>query len=260
MFNFLSKTKNPFLVVKVNDNELCSIFESALPCEKMFILKPEVWRVIEFIDFKGITHTHDLQRHSGWFHFSICVSDNLVCQAECLITQSEKFDEIELLKGQATKIRFQPFFIPSSKLKNRRIAGKGLFRRGLLFSGHLPGPLLLSCECDYCHKSFLVEFFHTGFSYLGYFYSSSGAYTITVPEYVRGCPGALTKPDRNELAELEHKLPKAPDGSDFKYSNPFRCPHCKRPYIDFQSHPKERRIEYYGIYFDKAHLLKFESE
>jgi hypothetical protein len=89
------------------------------------------------------------------------------------------------------------------------------------------------------------------------FYSDSGKYTITVSDRVPGCPAALTEPDPMELAALEAALPLAPDGTRFKYSNPFRCPHCATVH-DFGQNLKDRRGEYYGNYFVGSELLRYE--
>ena len=237
----------PLLVVKVNDKEICRIYKIDLPCEKIQSFQFTPGNTIEFTDSSGVSHRHSLGNESGWFHFSIRVHKNLGCQPDGAITQESIFNPEAIAKGEGTGIRFQPFFITGAKKDNKIFIGKGLFERGLHYHGTVThGSVMLSCECDYCYKSFHIKSFHTGFSNVGYLYSASGAYTITVSDLVPGCPAALTIPDPHELAELEAKLPKAPDGTEYKYTNPFRCPYCKKPYIDFEMHPDDRPLEYYG--------------
>ena len=160
---------------------------------------------------------------------------------------------------QGGEIRFQPFFISGAKVSNDEMRGRGLFHRGLHFSGNItPGNVILSCECDCCKRSFQIHSFHSGFSNAGYFYSGSGNYTLTLSDRIPGCPAALSKPDPAGLAALEAKLPLAPDSTSYTYTNPFRCPHCFAPYIDFESHPGDRVSEYYGNYFVGSEPLRLE--
>lgn len=259
MFGFFRKNEIPLLRILVNDDEVCEISEDELPCEKL----PSRWlgagSAIEFIDRSGDSHKHDLGNFSGWFHFSVRVHQNKACQVDCAITEDEKYDNNAFSKGKAKGLRFQPFFIAGAETSNDVFIGKGLFKRGLHFNGNIThGSISLSCECDHCRKSFIINSFHAGFSNVGYFYSDSGAYTLTVSDRVPGCPAALSIPDESELKELESQLPLAPDGTKFKYTNSFNCPHCKKPYIDFTAHPEERAVEYYGNYFPNREILKYE--
>jgi len=163
------------------------------------------------------------------------------------VTPSETYDPQDLLTGKGSGIRFQPFFLPGSKGSAADLLGQGLFRRGMHFSGTVtPGSVRLGCECDHCNRSFQVQSFHSGFGDVGYFYSGSGAYTLIVDHTVPGSPPALGEPNMAALAALEAVLPLAPDGTSFRYMNPFRCPHCSQPYIDFEAHPGLREREYYG--------------
>jgi len=260
MLNFFKKKENPILRVLVNDEEVCNILESELPCEKDPSRNLKAGSKIEFVDNTGESHTHELGDFSGWFHFSIRVHPNKACQADCAITQVSKYDPKSFSKGEAKGIRFQPFFLIGAETKNSTFIGKGLFKRGLHFNGNVTnGAISLSCECEYCRKSFLIDSFHSGFSNLGYFYSDSGLHTLTVSDRVTGSPAALSTPDEQDLSELESQLPLAPDGTRFKYNNPFRCPHCREAYIDFTANPEERSNEYYGNYFTGAELLKYEA-
>lgn len=259
MFGLFKNKEIPLLRVLVNGDEVCEISEDELPCEKLPSRKLEAGSVIEFIDHSGNCHRHDLADFSGWFHFSVRVHLNKACQADCAITEDEKYDQKAFSEGKAKGIRFQPFFITGAETSNNIFIGKGLFKRGLHFNGSVTnGAISLSCECEHCRKSFIINSFHAGFSNVGYFYSDSGAYTLTVGAHVSGCPAALSSPDESELKELESRLPLAPDGTTFKYTNAFKCPHCKVPYIDFLANPEERTAEYYGNYFPKTEILKYD--
>lgn len=258
MFSIFKKKEVPLLLIKFNGKELCSIRENELPCEKDPITKIEPNGIVEFVDAHGASHKHELGAGAGWAHFSVRVHASLACQVDCVITNSQVFDPEAFAKG-AMGIRFQPFFISGAKAKNEDLYGNGLFARGLHFSGTVtPGNTVLSCECDHCRKSFQIRSYHAGFSNSGYFYSGSGKYTITVNNDIPGCPAALSEPSEAELAALEADLPLAPDGTHYKYTNPFRCPHCSAPYINFEAHPKVRPQEYYGNYFVGSELLRYE--
>jgi hypothetical protein len=259
MFAIFKKKPNPLLVVRINGHELCRITESDIPCEVTPSKYLESNGILEFVGSDGVVHTHDLGLDSGWFHFSIRVHPNLACQADCVISQSKHFDPSALASGKASGIRFQPFFLPGAKVQNSELHGKSLFARGLHFSGTITsGNVVLSCECDHCKRSFLIRSYHAGFSDSGYFYSGSGKYTLTVNSHIPGSPAALSEPNSEDLAALESKLPPAPDGSSYNYLNPFRCPHCSEPYIDFAANPGSRSAEYYGNYFVGSELLRYE--
>jgi len=247
------------LSVLVNGESLCSIRVDELPCEKTPSIRVPANSVVSFADSSGTTHTHALGVAQGWVHLSIRVHANRACQADCVISDSETFDPNALMQGKATGIRFQPFFLEGAFVSNHDLAGKGLFARGLHFSGNItPGNILLSCECDKCHRSFLIRSYHAGFSNAGYFYSGSGKHTLTVNTHVAGSPAPLSAPDPEALTALEQALPKAPDGTTYSYLNPFRCPHCGEPYINFRDNPGLREGEYYGNYFFGSELLQYE--
>ncbi|UPG83895.1 hypothetical protein L2Y94_11050 [Luteibacter aegosomatis] len=261
MLSFLKKSHAPLLSVRVKGREITRVEEAELPCEKNPAVEVEAGGMVQFIDRQGVVHEHPLGPVAGWYHFSVRVHGGLGCQVDCVVTSSSKFDPQAFARGEATGIRFQPFFLSGAKVNNAEFRGKGLFARGLHFTGHVTsGDIVLSCECDDCHTSFHVRSFHAGFSQVGYFYSDSGKHTLTVSDRVPGCPAALSTPNPTELAALEAALPLAPDGTRFRYTNPFRCPYCSAPYIDFEAHPECRAGEYYGNYFPGAQLLRYEPE
>lgn len=259
MFELFKKKKAPLLMVLVNGKEACSISTEELPIGKSPSVNCEAGSSVEFIDSEGHKTIHDLGSNSGWFHFSVRVHPNLACQTDCVITDSKKFDENAFKQGKAIGIRLQPFFLSGSSTDTSIFIGRGLFKRGLHFSGSVtPSNTILSCICDSCQKSFLIKSYHAGFSNSGYFYSNSGKYTMIVSDHIEGSPVALSDPNKDALSQLEGELPKAPDGSIFSYLNPFRCPHCSAPYIDFEKYPEERSSEYYGNYFIGSELLRYE--
>ena len=235
------------LTVLLNGDEIAAIAPGDPPCELTPSRLIANSSSLEFVDSTGRRRVHSLGDLSGWAHFSIRLGPHLGCQADCLVTDNEAYDPDAHLKGPAHGIRFQPFFLPEAGMDPQRLAGQGLFARGLHFTGLVtPGFIRLSCECDRCARTFQVQSFHAGFANLGYMYSGSGDYTLTIPDHVPGCPPAMGAPDMAELAKLEAALPLARDGTTFAYAHPFRCPHCREPYIDFAAHPGLREGEYYG--------------
>ena len=249
----------PVLVVEIDGKELCRVVSDDIPCELNPVAPVGADGRIEFRDSTGVSHAHDVAPLTGWFYFSIRIHPTLACQVDCIVGDSPDRDPAKLFSEGAPGIRFQPFVLPGSPIVGETPRGQGLFERGLHFSGSVtPGNVLLSCECDACHRSFLIHSFHSGFSNVGYFYSNSGRYTLTVGDAVPGCPAALSVPDPDKLAALEAALPKAPDGSRYQYLNPFRCPHCSAPYIDFETHPERRAGEYYGNYHLGSELIQYE--
>lgn len=258
IFGLLRKKADTLLSVRVDGVERCSIAVEEIPCERAVSIKVTPGSIVSFVAADGTEHNHDLGQVNGWAHFSIRVHKNRACQSDCVVSNSAQFDPAAFARGDAVGIRLQPFFLPGSTASNSELKGRGLFARGLHFSGTVTrGNTVLSCECDECHRSFLIRSYHSGFSNAGYFYSESGRYTLVVSSAIPGAPAALSEPDPVALAALEDRLPRAPDGTSFSYLNPFRCPHCAAPYIDFRADPNLRKSEYYGNYFAEAELLQY---
>ncbi|CAM0999686.1 hypothetical protein EJMOOK_13575 [Rhodanobacter sp. Root179] len=259
LLSFFKKEPPALLKVFVDGAPLCIVTSDSLPCELAPAAAVRPDSEVLFLAADGTEHKHSLGGAQGWAHFSVRVHRNLACQSDCVVTNSPQFDADAFSRGEALGVRFQPFFLPGGNVTNSELRGKGLFARGLHFNGRVtPGNILLSCECDCCHRSFVIRSYHAGFSNSGYFYSGSGKYTLTVSSYVAGAPAALAEPEPAGLAALEARLPEAPDGSRFAYLNPFRCPYCSAPYIDFAAHPGSRVSEYYGNYFAGFELLRYE--
>ena len=190
---------------------------------------------------------------------SVRVHDGYACQADCLVHISNELAENSLLKGTVKGIRFQPFYLPQCKANPKELIGQGLFHRGLHFSGTVtPGNVSSSCICDYCGKSFRIQSFHAGFDQSAYFYCSNNPHTLITSAYIAGVPAPLSHPTPSVLSEIESKLPPCKQcGGTFRYANPFLCPHCKRPFIDFQRHPEIRDNEYYGNFLYSERLQEW---
>ena len=260
---FKKKTKvQPVLSVYLDNELVTTIEQSEIPCEKTpIIFSNNVGKSLRFVDFQGGEYSFSLEYESGYIHLSVRVHDNLACQTDCLISKSKEIASDAFQKLEVNGIRFQPFFLPGAKVSNSEFKGKGLFHRGLHFSGTVtPGNVSLSCICDECKKCFRINSFHAGFSNLGYFYSESGKETLVVSSYAKGSPPALGKVNIEEVQELEAKLPKAKDGTTFSYLNGFRCPHCGANYIDFRAYPEQREREYYGNVFYGEPTTKYEEK
>lgn len=161
-----------------------------------------------------------------YFHASVRVNANSSVQIDGIISKTETggYDE-----NNYEGIRFQPFFLSDKNDRNKALEGKGMFQRGLHYSGLISsGNIRLICICDSCLQSFSVEFIHTGFSDVQYFYSENSMETL----FVRN--GA-------ELPEFEHVK--------FRYYNAFKCPNCGSNYIDFENNKEIRPGEYYANYY-----------
>jgi hypothetical protein len=232
------------LVARLNDNEIARVGSGDVPCERTASLSLAAGAVATFEDATGKRHVRHLGDVTGWARFSIRVQRNLACQPDCVIATTETFDPQALQRGDAVGIRFQPFFLAGSTVDPNELVGQGLFKRGLHYPGQVTNGLVrLACECDVCNEGFMVQSFHAGFGNCTYFYSDSSRHTLIVDNYAIP-PDTMRDPAAR--ARFEDSLPLAPDGTRFGYLNPFRCPHCGAPYIDFERHPELREIEYYG--------------
>ena len=249
MFN--KPGRKTILIISLDDAELANVSPGELPLEKRPVVKlSHRGAVLKFTDASGPVYSHTLAFEEGWLHLSVRVHPNLACQADCLISDSENTSEADFQRGKSSGIRFQPFYLAGCAGNPAELNGRGLFFRGMHFSGTItPGNVSLSCICDSCRRCFRLQSFHAGFGNCGYFYSDSGVHTLIVDGDVKGCPPAMGKPDVEAVACLEKRLPKSSkDGTAFRYANSLRCPHCGAAYIDFQKFPKDRETEYYGNY------------
>ena len=248
------------LTVRLNGSEIARVNTGDPPCQLTPSRQVGTNAAIAFEDSSGRRHQHSLAELSGWAHVSIRINELLGCQADCVVMASKAFDLQRFMNGEGRGIRFQPFYLHGAPRAPAAMHGQGLFARGLHFSGEVtPRSVRLSCECDACSRAFQIQSFHAGFGDIGYMYSGSGRHTLIVDAGVPGAPPALGPADLAAVAALEASLPAAPDGTRFKYLNPFRCPHCAAPYIDFARHPGLRENEYYGNCLFGAEPIRYPS-
>lgn len=229
------------VIMRLNGEQAAEVIPATVPCE----LTPSRWveagTTVTF-ETGSETLTHSLGELVGWAHFSLRVHANLTCQADCWITASEVYNPGDRGEG----VRFQPFHLPGSESDPDSLRGRGLFERGLHFRGiATSGWIRLSCLCDDCRRSFHLRSYHMGFSDTAYMYSGSGGDTLLMEmDEVSAFDAGVKDPEA--LRRFEESLPRAPDGTTFRYLNPFRCPHCRAAYIDFEQFPEMRPGEYYG--------------
>ncbi|MCX6264684.1 MAG: hypothetical protein NTZ47_09105 [Bacteroidetes bacterium] len=196
-----------------------------------------------------------------YFHISVRLLENDGVMIDGVISkQKDKHPDWQDSDYEA--IRFQPFFLSTADVAtSQRIIGKGVFERGLHYSGTVtPTTVRVICICDNCDKSFTVQHFHGGFSESQYYYSEDSKQTLTVPyDKIKNLPTHLQKEvDEKIIAEVEAELPKPTKGKgSYRYYNSFCCPHCLSPYTDFQKNKQIRQTEYYGLKYinDKFYTL-----
>ena len=184
-----------------------------------------------------------------YFHSSVRVLKNSAVMIDGIISKEKGSYSTE---KDYEGIRLQPFMLTDRESENEKIKGKGLFQRGLHFSGSItPTNVRVICICDNCLKSFSLQHFHAGFSEAQYFYSSDSKQTLVVNYYeIKELPTQLQKDiNATTLATIEQQLPKPTIGSGtYKYYNSFRCPYCGTAFIDFEKNKDIRPAEYYGNY------------
>jgi hypothetical protein len=245
------------LTVRVDGREVATITSDRVPCEVTADVQLSGAATVEFEDAAGAMHRHQVPASEGWLHLSVRVRPRLSCQADAVVTGLPQHHAGLPLGDDALGVRFQPFFLAGAS-NVPDLTGRGLFARGLHFHGSITsGNILLSCECDACHRSFLVRSFHAGMGEQSYLYSGSGRDTLIVDGHVAGAPVPLAELEAEAMLGLEAALPTAPDGTRFDYINPFRCRHCAAPYIDFAAHSGEREAEYYGLYLTDAPTIHY---
>lgn len=237
-----------------DDELVCSVVSGDLPVE----LRPTIPLVaggeLRFVDSGGGVRSFDLSSAMDdgdrALHLSVRVSATFVVQADGVLTEREHDDPQQALQAGARAVRMQPFFLPEYPQPAPDLRGRGLFGRGLHYPGQItPSNVSLLCLCDRCSKSFRVQSFHAGFGDVAYLYCSNRPHVLIVDQGVADAPPLLQEADLEAVARFESRLPScASCGGSFEYLNPFRCPHCLAPYIDFRRHPRERAAEYYGNY------------
>ncbi|HEX8565807.1 MAG TPA: hypothetical protein VF648_09055 [Pyrinomonadaceae bacterium] len=261
MWSFRRKAKHQVdggdenvLRVLLDTQELCSFTSSELSAEKKPVAELKSGQhLLHFVDSAGNARSFDLSSvfaEGGRFlHMSVRVGSTFAVQADCIVTEGTDDNPQEAYQsGDAIGVRFQPFMLPEFTGDTSELVGKGLFFRGLHFSGSVtPGNVSALCLCDYCQKSFRLQSFHAGFADLIYLYCSDGPHTLVASSRIEDAPPILGKADTESVARFERRLPKCHEcGGSFRYMNPLLCPHCREPFIDFKRHPREREKEYYG--------------
>jgi hypothetical protein len=197
-----------------------------------------------------------------YLHCSIRVLPNSGVMIDGIISQSPT-EFLDWTDKDYEAVRIQPFFLSNKKGLNKALEGKGLFEKGLHFSGTVtPSGVRSICICDSCQLSFTIQHFHAGFAKVQYFYSSDSSETLVVPyESLENLPYQLSSPENEiELRELESKLPKPSNNKgEFKYYNPLRCPFCYQPYIDFEKYKEIRPNEYYGNTYINQEVIAWDT-
>ena len=232
------------------------IFENPTPTINVYENNTQ----IRIFDIETLTTNPNLTGQC--FHFSVRLLENDAVMIDGVISkQKDKCPNWQDNDYEA--IRLQPFFLTTADhATSKGIIGKGVFERGLHYSGTItPTTVRVICICDNCNKSFTVQHFHAGFSNSQYFYSDDSKQTLIV-NYgeIENLPSQLQKViDDETIADVEKKLPKPTIGTgSYRYYNSFCCPHCLNPYIDFQKNKQIRPNEYYGLKYinDKFYTLK----
>jgi hypothetical protein len=199
--------------------------------------------------YKIDTLTKNPDLKGQFFHSSIRILSNSAVMIDGVLSKSRTaYPTSTDINYEG--IRLQPFFLKNVDHINGRLVGKGLFERGLHFSGTItPSSVRCICICDQCRQSFTLKHSHAGFSEVQYFYSEDSKETLTVSyNAIEGVPRQLETPvDEIKLQEVEHKLSACKEG--FHYYYPLRCPYCAAPFIDFEKYKEIRLSEYYGNTF-----------
>lgn len=225
--------------------ELETIFDLTIPLPEIRVYENK--NLIKTFRIEALNSNPDL---TGQFlHSSIRVLANSGVMIDGIISKS-KTSFAQWTENDYEAVRFQPFYLSDKDENNFALKGKGLFERGLHFSGTItPRGVRNICVCDICNLSFTIQHFHSGFSEIQYFYSTDSKETLIVPyASIDNLPTQLQPTiDSNKLEILEAKLPKTSNEfGKFRYYNSFKCPHCLTPYIDFEKYKEIRPQEYYG--------------
>jgi hypothetical protein len=194
-----------------------------------------------------------------FLHTSIRILPNSAVMIDGIISTNKKTFP-KWTDDDYEAIRLQPFYLSDANENNLQLIGKGLFERGLHYSGTVtPFGVRNVCICDSCMKSFTIQHFHAGFSEVQYFYSSDSKETLIVPysSFENMSRQLQEEIDISALEKIEEKLPRPSSGEGtFKYYNSFKCPHCFAPFIDFKN-KAIRSKEYYGNTYVNKDSIRF---
>ena len=232
---FLKDSSNLNSVMRFADEiPIINIFDDELLI-RSFVIEP----LISNPELKG-----------QFLHFSISVQENDAVMIDCILSRSQ-YSHLTWKDEKYESIRLQPFFLTSSGHQNDNLIGKGLFERGLHFTGTItPMGVRCVCICDYCKKSFTLQSIHAGFSNVQYFYSLNGKRTLLVPyDEVENIPIQLDDNITEQLLEeVELELTRG-NNDGYKYYNSLNCSHCSKPFINFINNKTMRPKEYYANKF-----------
>lgn len=246
MFSWLNRNID-ILTMLINGQELLKVKKKDLPFQNEIRLKLEKNSDIIFKDSLGNRSKYTNFHISGDAIFTIALHNNFACQVDCIVSKDTKTSEFNLSDTGVQGIRFQPFYIPQNKdMFNKSWEGLGLYARGLHYQGMMtPKNVFLCAKCHECRENFLFDSIHTGIIESQYMYSASGKYT-------------LLHSARKDISNSA--IPLAPDDSDFKELNSFRCPHCSSEYIKFNSLEEKKSEHYanfhYGFEMDTSQVSK----
>jgi hypothetical protein len=231
-------------------------FNNPVPTIKIF----ENEKLLKTFNIEALISNPNLTEQ--YFHISVRLLKNDVVMIDGIISK-QKHKHPDWQDDSFEAIRFQPFFLTTSDITTReQMIGKGVFERGLHYSGTItPTNVRVICICDKCDKSFTVQHYHAGFSESQYFYSDTSKQTLIVRyNEIKNIPRHLLKEiDEKDITELEAKLPNpTKEEGKYRYYNSFCCPHCLSPYIDFGKNSQLRTNEYYGLKYinDKFYTIE----
>jgi hypothetical protein len=229
-------------------------FETVIPA----ITVLENKQIIRSFIIEPLSSNPNLQ--GQFLHFSISVQENDAVMIDGIIS-ANRDRHLNWADGKYEAIRLQPFFLKESDYQNTELIGKGLFARGLHYSGTItPTGVENVCICDFCRQSFTLQHVHAGFSEVQYFYSSDSKHTLLV-RYgeIEKLPLQLQESiEENSLKEVETVLSNF-SGEGFKYYNSLNCPHCSKPFINFSDNKDMRPKEYYANKFINEGFLYFKN-
>jgi hypothetical protein len=187
------------------------------------------------VDSKNRKYSFDLSSafDAGldWIDACIDINENLVIHADCRLGKNQS------IPFAPQQIIFQSFRLPENNINQDEVAGKELYGRGFLSPGSMIGSdFSFLCICDYCEKSFRLQNQHLAMSPLVHMYCESGYHTLLAE------PAKSFNFKNNETwLEFESLLPKCNlCNTSFRMMNPFRCPNCHEPFINYEKYPEQR--------------------
>lgn len=90
-------------------------------------------------------------------------------------------------------------------------------------------------KCMSCHKSYVVEVYHAGFSGMGFLYCDKDATVVTWDEIMDKKYRKLVREkvawslSKRQKKRVENALKPCPCGGRFRFDNDLHCPTCGKP-------------------------------